>query len=77
MDEGKYAEAIAEFKVVEDFKDSASKIEECETIPYNAAISLMNEEKYAEAIAAFESLKGYKDSVSQITGLDPVGIGGR
>ena len=66
----KYTEAIAAFEILDGYKDSLTKIDECNTaiidIKYNNAIALMDTGKYTEAIAAFEALNGYKDSISKI-----------
>jgi tetratricopeptide (TPR) repeat protein len=71
MDAGKYSEAISAFEALEGYKDSASKITECNTTildgKYNDAVALMDAGKYIEAISAFEALEEYKDSASKIT----------
>ncbi len=70
MEDGKYSEAIIAFEILNDYKDSAEKIEECQTAIidsfYGEALALMTEGKYTEAIAKFESLNGYKDSAEKI-----------
>lgn len=68
MNSGKYTEAIAEFEKLNGYKDSESKIEECNNaIKYAAALSLMESGKYIEAIAVFEELGKYNDSSKKIT----------
>ncbi len=71
MESGKYEEAIAAFEALDDYKDSADKIEECNAAilenDYNNATALMDEGKYEEAISAFEALNSYKDSADRIT----------
>lgn len=70
MDAGKYGEAILVFEALEGYKDSVTKIDECNTAinedQYNAALKLMDEKKYVEAIAIFELLDGYRESISKI-----------
>ena len=70
MEKGKYEEAIAAFEELDDYKDSADKIEECNAAiletDYNNAIALMDEGNYEEAIFALETLDGYKDSADKI-----------
>ena len=71
MDAGKYTEAISAFEALDGYKDSATKITECNTAildgKYNDTIALMDAGKYTEAISAFEALDGYKDSATKIT----------
>lgn len=68
MNSGKYTEAIAEFEKLNDYKDSESKIEECnKAMKYEDALSLMKSSKYTEAIAEFEELGEYNDSIKKIT----------
>ena len=70
MNEGKYEEAIAAFGAMDGYKDSVTKIEECNTalldFDYNSATELMGSGKYEEAIAAYEAINGYKDSTDLI-----------
>ncbi len=70
MDDGEYKQAIKILNSLDGYKDSAAKIEECQTaikdIAYDEALALMTEGKYAEAIVAFEAMNGYKDSVAKI-----------
>ena len=70
MEAGNYTEAITAFEALDGYKDSATKINECNTaildIKYNDAIALKNAGKYDEAIAAFEALDGYKDNATKI-----------
>ncbi|MBQ3489251.1 MAG: TIR domain-containing protein, partial [Clostridia bacterium] len=70
MEEGKYEKAITAFEKLGSYKDSITKITECNTAildgKYANAVSLMNAGKYTEAILVFEALNGYKDSVEKI-----------
>ena len=70
---GKYDEAIAAFKALDGYKDSADRITACEKAKkdaaYNEAVSLKEAGKYNEAIALFESLNGYKDSSDMIESI--------
>lgn len=74
MEAGQYEEAIAAFEAMDGYKDSAEKIEACETAvelaelnaKYDAAVALMEAEDYEEAITAFELLDGHKDSEDKI-----------
>lgn len=74
MNNGKYTEAILAFEALDGYKDSKTKIDECNTaileteneIKYNNATALMNAGKYTEAISAFDALDGYKDSKAKI-----------
>ena len=70
MEEGKYDEAIEAFEELAGYKDSETKIEECEEAilgkKYNEAVALMDAGKYDEAISVFESITGYKDSKTKI-----------
>ena len=69
MDAGKYTEAINAFEALDGYKDSAAKINECNTAildgKYNDAIALMDAGKYAEALAAFRDLGNYSDVKEQ------------
>ena len=60
---GEYAEAMAAFEALGDYKDSVQKIDECK---YGAAVALMEAGSYEEAIAAFEAMGEYKDCVQKI-----------
>lgn len=60
---GEYAEAIAAFEALGDYKDSIQKIDECK---YGAAVALMESGNYEEAIAAFEAMGEYKDCFQKI-----------
>lgn len=66
MEEGKYHEAIAEFRALQGYKDSDEKILECEAalneVVYVNAVKIMDDGHFDDAIAVFESLHGYKDS---------------
>ena len=67
---GKYEEAIAAFKKLNGFRDSAEQIVLCETSikegSYEAAMALQKSGRFEEAITAFEMLNGFRDSSSQI-----------
>ena len=71
LNAGDYIEAKEAFSELGNYKDSISKIEECENAilesKYNAALVLMNEKKYEDAITVFEEIDNYKDSKDQIT----------
>ena len=71
MDAGKFTEAISAFEALEGYKDSATKINECNNAildpKYNDAIALMDAGKFTEAISALKALDGYKDSATKIT----------
>lgn len=60
---GEYAEAMATFEALGDYKDSVQKIDECK---YGAAVALMDSGNYEEAIAAFEAMGEYKDCPQKI-----------
>ena len=70
MEEGKYEEAISKFEKLDDFKDSAQKIAECNQgileAKYTSAIELMKAGKYEEAKALFLTLKDFKQSAQMI-----------
>lgn len=70
MNNGKYEEAIASFEMMDGYKDTSLKIEECHTAildaKYGGAIELMNNGQYNDAISAFEELQGYLDSKVKI-----------
>jgi tetratricopeptide (TPR) repeat protein len=70
MEDGSYDEAIAAFTELENYKDSANKIEECNELiketAYNNAVKLMENGNYDEAISAFTELGNYKDSADKI-----------
>ena len=70
MDVKQYTEAITAFEAIIDYKDSATKITECDTAildgKYSDAMVLMQAEQYAEAITAFEALGDFKDSKDQL-----------
>ena len=71
MESGKYEEAISVFEELDGYKNSDTKIADCNTAivdgKYNDAIALMESGKYEEAISVFEELDGYKDSDAKIT----------
>lgn len=66
FDAGQYEEAIDAFEALDGYKDSADKINECNTaildIEYNDAIALFDAGNIVEAYEAFIALDGYKDS---------------
>ena len=67
---GKYDEAIAAFKELDGYKDSANQIKNCEEAietelkeqKYNNAVSLYEAGKYSEAITEFKALGTFRDS---------------
>ena len=63
---GQYEQAIAAFKALGDYKDSAGRIEEVKAAAleqdYIEAIALFDSGKYKKAFTAFSSLGSYKDS---------------
>ena len=63
MDAGKYREAMAAFRDLGGYKDSAYQIDEC---LYRTTVALMEAGEYDVAITAFEALNGYKDSATKI-----------
>lgn len=70
LENGKYDEAIAEWKKIEEYKDSADEIKEA---TYQKGLSLYNEGEYEEAISTWHAIDGteylgteYKDTLSQI-----------
>ena len=69
MEEGRYEDAVAAFELMDGYKDSEAKIEECRLAildnDYNAALALMADGNYSEAISVFRSLD-YKDSEAKI-----------
>ena len=69
MNAGKHEEAMAAFKTMDGYKDSAEMVTACETTikdaKYDAAMALMNAGKYEEAAAAFEAIAGHRDSTDQ------------
>lgn len=70
MENGAYAEALAAFEALDDYKDISDKINECNTAimepKYESAVTLMENKAYEEAISAFKELGGYKDSADKI-----------
>ena len=62
---GEYEEAIAGYRALNGYSDSAARIEACETAikerEYQAAAAQLKAGKYTEAYAAFKELTGYKD----------------
>ena len=73
MDAGKYTEAISAFEALDGYKDSATKITECNTAildgKYNDAITLMNAGNIVEAYEALVVLEGYKDSTDKANAI--------
>lgn len=64
---GDYDAAIATFKALDDYKDSALQLKNAiKQRDYAAAKELLAAGEYDAAIAAFEALGNYKDSVVQI-----------
>ncbi len=64
---GKYEEALAVYKEINNYKDSEEQINELSVIvenekAYNNAVKLFESGKYTEAAAAFEKMGDYKDS---------------
>ena len=70
MNEGKYKDAIIAFELLDGYKDSESKIEECNTKiiekRYNNALTLMSNAEYEDAILAFTALGDYRDCENKI-----------
>ena len=66
MLDGKYEEAIEEFGLIKNYKDSKSQIEICkekiQEREYKAANEFMNNGQYQEAVDTFNSIRNYKDS---------------
>lgn len=73
MDAGKYTEAISAFEALDGYKDSATKITECNTAildgKYNDAIILMDAGNIVEAYEALVALEGYKDSTDKANSI--------
>ena len=73
MDAGKYTEAISAFEALEGYKDSVTKITECNTAildgKYNDAIDLMDAGNIIEAYEALVALDGYKDSADKANSI--------
>ena len=73
MDAGKYTEAISAFEALDGYKDSATKITECNTAildgKYNNAITLMDAGNIVEAYEALVALEGYKDSADKANAI--------
>lgn len=69
MDAGKYTEAISAFEALDGYKDSSTKITECNTAildgKYNDAIALMNAGNLDEAYGIFFELGNYKDAADK------------
>ena len=62
----KYEEAIAAFKALNGYSDSATKISECNTAilerEYQKALKLMSEERYDEAYTIYLTIPEYKNA---------------
>lgn len=75
-DQGRYEEAIAAFTALDGYKDSAARIQKCETAikdkQYEAALEQYNAENYGEAYAALAELNGYKDSAALLEKVRPI-----
>ena len=73
MDAGKYTEAISAFEELDGYKDSTTKITECNTTilegKYNDAITLMDAGNIVEAYEALVALEGYKDSTDKANSI--------
>lgn len=73
MDAGKYTEAISAFEALGRYKDSETKITECNTAildgKYNDAITLMDAGNIVEAYEALVALDGYKDSADKANSI--------
>ena len=69
----KYTEAIAAFEILDGYKDSLTKIDECNTaildIKYNNAIALMDAGNIVEAYEALVALDGFKDSTDKANSI--------
>ena len=74
MDAQQYAEATVAFAELGDYKDSAAKIKEIETIlldeAYDAAARLLENKQYDEAILAFTALGDHRDSKEKVTEIE-------
>lgn len=70
MDAGEYTEALSIFEALDGYKDSNTKITECNTAiidgKYNDAIALMDAGEYTEALSILEPIILYKDSINKI-----------
>ena len=70
MNDGKYTEAIYAFELLDGYKDSKSKIEECNVgilnQKYYKAISLMEDGKYEDALAIFNEIKEQRECNDKI-----------
>lgn len=70
LEDKKYDEATIAFTNLENYRDSAEKIEEIKTVlldkDYDAAIALSDAGKYNEAIDAFTKLGDYRDSKAKV-----------
>ena len=73
MDAGKYTKAISAFEALDGYKDSATKITECNIAildgKYNDAITLMDAGNIVEAYEALVALEGYKDSTDKANSI--------
>lgn len=75
-DQGKYEEAIAAFQALDGYKDSAARIQKCETAikdkQYEAALERYRAKNYGEAYAALTELNGYRDSAELLDEVRPI-----
>lgn len=73
---GKYEEAIAAFTALDGYKDSAARIQKCETAisdrDYKAALEQYRAKNYGEAYAALTELNGYRDSAELLAEVRPI-----
>lgn len=63
MEEGSYTEAEEAFTALGDFKDSPTKVSECQ---YSEATQLMETGNYLDAKAAFVTLGDFQDSAAKV-----------
>jgi hypothetical protein len=73
MRQGSYSAAKGMFAAMEDYKDSASMVSQCD---YLFARDVMNSGDYDEAKALFAELGNYSDSASMISECDYIQAGG-
>ena len=78
---GDYAEAIKLYQNIKGYKDSAERIQICQTAildgKYDAAVALMNAGKYSEAITAFNAIKTHRDSAEKIKACETAILDGK
>ena len=79
MNDGNYEKAMIEFRNLDGYSDSASKVSRCEDLLYRPtyleAIGLMNREEYDEARSMFWSVYDYKDSAKKVAQCDELQYG--